>query len=412
MTSKGDKINFAIKLKYIIPFLTYKNKIMKANQFKKAVSYFALASVFTMAGCQKDDAIENTTAANQPNMASGNESGKAIEGQYIVTLKSGETTTQAIDEMIAEDQITAQSVGQKLEGAVKGFTGKLNKDQLDALRKNPNVQSIEQDRVIALADNSTPIAQPTQTIPWGVARVGYGDGTGKTVWVIDSGVNPNHPDLNVDQARSKSFITGITSFVDGYGHGTLVSGIIGAKNNSEGVVGVAANATIVALRVFDDAGRGSVSTAIKAVNHVIANAKAGDVVNMSLGAGVSSTLDNAVKSAAAKGILFAVAAGNSGVDCSTNSPARADAPGIYTVSSINTMGQLSGFSNYGASVDLAAPGEGIPSTNKSGGYSSASGTSVAAPHVAGLLAISGSNIRSRGTVTGDKDSKPDPIASK
>jgi hypothetical protein len=384
---------------------------MKANQFKKAVSYFALASVFTMAGCQKDDVIENNSASNQPNMANG-ESGKAIEGQYIVTLKSGETTTESINEMISEDQITAQDVSQKFDGAVKGFTGKLSKDQLEALRKNPNVAAIEQDRIITLSDNSTTIAQPTQTIPWGVARVGYGDGTGKTAWVIDSGVNPNHPDLNVDQSRSKSFITGITSFVDGYGHGTMVSGIIGAKNNSEGVVGVAANATIVALRVFDDAGRGSVSTAIKAVNHVIANAKAGDVVNMSLGSGISSTLDNAVISAASKGILFAVASGNSGVDCSGTSPARANAPGIYTVSSMNNLGQFSAFSNYGSSVDFAAPGEGIATTNKAGGYSSGSGTSYASPHIAGLLLLNGNAIRSRGTVTGDKDSTPDPIASK
>ncbi|MFC5270313.1 S8 family serine peptidase [Adhaeribacter terreus] len=364
-----------------------------------------------MAGCQKDDVIENESASNQPNVTAG-ESGKAIEGQYIVTLKSGETTTESINEMISEDQISAQDVGQKFDGAIKGFTGKLSKDQLEELKKNPNVASIEQDRIISLADNSTTIAQPTQTIPWGVARVGYGDGTGKTAWVIDSGINPNHPDLNVDQSRSKSFITGVTSFVDGYGHGTMVSGIIGAKNNAQGVVGVAANATIVALRVFDDAGRGSVSTAIKAVNHVIANARPGDVVNMSLGAGISSTLDNAVKSAAAKGILFAIAAGNSGVDCSNNSPARANATGIYTVSSMNNLGQFSAFSNYGAPVDFAAPGESIPSTNKAGGYSSGSGTSYASPHIAGLLLLNGNSIRSRGAVTGDKDSRPDPIASK
>src|SRR5678815_965808 len=126
---------------------------MKANQFKKAVSYFALASVFTMAGCQKDDVLENNASApSQPNITSS-ESGKAIEGQYIVTLKSGETTTAAVNEMIAEDQISAQDVGQKFEGAIKGFTGKLSKDQLEELRKNPNVASIEQDRVITLADN-------------------------------------------------------------------------------------------------------------------------------------------------------------------------------------------------------------------------------------------------------------------
>ena len=386
---------------------------MKAYTFKKAVSYFALASVFTMAGCQKDDAIENKDASVNPtDKALAADAGKAIEGQYIVTLKAGENTDESIQTMMADETISQSSVGSKFSGAIKGFTGKLTKEQAEELRKNPDVQNVEQDRVITLADNTTPVAQPAQTIPWGVARVGYGDGTGKTVYVIDSGVDPNHPDLNVDQTRSRSFLTGITSWADVYGHGTAVSGIIGAKNNTIGVVGVAANATIVALRVFDDLGRGSTSNAIKAVNWVITNGKAGDVVNMSLGGGVSSTLDNAVKQAAAKGILFAIASGNSGVDCINNSPARVDAPNVYTVSSMNQYGAFSGFSNYGASVDLAAPGETILTTTKGGGYANGSGTSYAAPHVAGLLALRGNSIGRAGTVTGDKDSKPDPIASK
>ena len=386
---------------------------MKANTFKKAVSYFALASVFTMAGCQKDDAIENKDASINPtDKALASEGGKAIEGQYIVTLKAGENTDESIQTMMADETISPTSVGSKFSGAIKGFTGKLTKEQVDELRKNPDVQNIEQDRVITLADNTTPTAQPAQTIPWGVARVGYGDGTGKTVYVIDSGVDPTHPDLNVDKTRSQCFITGLTSYIDGYGHGTAVSGIIGAKNNTVGVVGVAANATIVALRVFDDYGRGATSSAIKAVNWVIANGKAGDVVNMSLGGGVSSTLDNAVKQAAAKGILFAIASGNSGVDCINNSPARVDASGVYTVSSMNQYGAFSAFSNYGSSVDLAAPGESILSTAKGGGYATGNGTSYAAPHVAGLLALRGNSIGRAGTVTGDKDSKPDPIASK
>jgi subtilisin family serine protease len=194
--------------------------------------------------------------------------------------------------------------------------------------------------------------------------------------------------------------------------GTAVSGIIGAKNNDVGVVGVAANATIVALRVFDDYGRGSTSSVIKAVNYAAANAKPGDVVNMSLGGGVSAALDDAVKAAAAKGILFAVAAGNSGVDCSSNSPARVDAPNVYTVSSMNQYGAFSSFSNYGASVDVAAPGEGIVTTDKSGSYGTGSGTSMAAPHVAGLLLLRGTGFGRSGTVTGDKDSHPDEIASK
>ncbi len=381
---------------------------MKANQFKKAVSYFALASVFTMAGCQKEDALENNSAANQPDQALSADNGKAIEGQYIVVLNSGETST----EVLGDENISPASVQENFDGNIKGFSAKLTPDQLEHLRKNKDVKSIEQDRMITLSDAGTGVAQPAQTINWGVSRVGYGDGTGKTAWVIDSGIDPNHPDLNVDASRSASFITGISSIVDGYGHGTAVAGIIGAKNNTIGTVGVAANATIIALRVFDDYGSGSLSSAIKAVNHVIANAKPGDVVNMSLGGGISATLDNAVRTAAAKGIFFAVAAGNSGVDCSSNSPARVVANNVYTVSSMNSSGALSGFSNYGASVKFAAPGEGIVTTHKNGGYVQSGGTSYASPHVAGLLLLRGNAIRSRGTVSGDKDSSPDPIASR
>src|SRR6476620_4654919 len=193
---------------------------MKANQFKKAVSYFALASVFTMAGCQKDDVLENNASAPAQPEKVATDNGKAIEGQYIVVLNNGETTTDVLN----TESITPSSVKEKFEGSIKGFSAKLTPDQLEALKKNKDVKSIEQDRVITLADPTAPVAQPAQTINWGVSRVGYGDGTGKTAWIIDSGVDPNHPDLNVDASRSKSFITNVTSIVDGYGHGTAVAG--------------------------------------------------------------------------------------------------------------------------------------------------------------------------------------------
>src|SRR5690606_27835123 len=96
----------------------------------------------------------------------------------------------------------------------------------------------------------TPLAG--ELVPWNVAMVGYGDGTGKAVWIIDSGIDTDHPDLNVDILRSKSFVSGITSVEDGYGHGTSVAGVIAAKNNGSGLIGVASGATIISLRVFND----------------------------------------------------------------------------------------------------------------------------------------------------------------
>ncbi|MBD1396290.1 S8 family serine peptidase [Pontibacter sp. JH31] len=250
-----------------------------------------------------------------------------------------------------------------------------------------------------------------ENLPWHIAMNGFGDGTGKTVYVIDSGVDTDHPDLNVDLSRSRSLIYGDESVEDGYGHGTQVAGVIAAKNNGTGMIGVAANASIVALRVFDNTGYGTVSRAISAVNYVTNTGKPGDVVNMSLGSGVSSTLDNAVMTAASKGIFFAIASGNSAVDCSMNSPARVDAPGVYTVSAMDRYHQFWSSSNYGAPVDFTAPGVNITTTRIGGGIGSGSaGTSYASPHVAGILLLRG-EVFAQGIVNGDKDSWPDPIAS-
>jgi hypothetical protein len=122
------------------PIFNLENKIMKANQFKKAVSYFALASVFTMAGCQKDDALENSTASvSNPDQASAADNGKAIEGQYIVVMNDGSTST----EVMSSEEITPSSVSNKFEGAIKGFSAKLTPDQLEALRNNPDVKSVD-----------------------------------------------------------------------------------------------------------------------------------------------------------------------------------------------------------------------------------------------------------------------------
>jgi hypothetical protein len=311
----------------------------------------------------------------------------------------------------------------------------LTRTQLAELRNNPDVASIEAEQIIAFgkghksrtsttttsttADNTLTTSGTVSTtltlaageaLPAGVAAVGYGDGTGKTAWVIDSGVDLTHPDLKVDVARSLSFVTGITSVQDGYGHGTMVAGIIGAKNNGSGIIGVAANATIVALRVLNDSGSGTLTALIKAVNHVVTYGKAGDVMNISIGASASSTLDNAIKNAAAKGIYVSIAAGNSSSDCSTSSPQRVNAPNVYTVSAMDNNKNFYVASNFGAPVDRSAPGIQVQTTAKGGGYTQGTGTSFAAPHVAGLLLLKGNAMGTNGTVIGDRDSYPDPVA--
>lgn len=384
---------------------------MKANKFQKAVSLFALASAFSLAGCQKDTLVEEPTPQVSA-VGEAAQTGKIIEGQYIVLFKNnGTVASETINKLVAARKINAEDIKNKLEGNIKGFTGKLTKQQFSDLQANPQVKSIEPDQVItALSTSTTTVTLTTQATQWGVTMVGKGDGTGKTAWIIDSGVSTTHPDLNVDVARSVNFNPNVTGVEDGYGHGTMVAGIIGAKNNLEGVVGVAANAKIVALRVLDNNGAGTLSYLIKAVNHVSINGKAGDVVNISLSAGVSAILDYFITQAAAKGIFFAIAAGNSAANCSSTSPQRVNANNVYTVSAMDQNKYFWNSSNFGAPIDRAAPGVNITTTGKSGTYTSGSGTSFAAPHVAGLLLLKGNSMGSNGLVIGDKDSWTDRIA--
>lgn len=360
-------------------------------------------------------------------------SSKVIAGKYIVILKNNNALSSSAvrERVLGKNGLELSRAREILQGAINGFSGSFSEDEIQKLKADQNVAFIEPEQAIMLGKGSkmgstvslssrtttsntttSTSTTSTQSIPWGVARVGYGDGTGKTVWVIDSGVQSNHPDLNVDIARSKSFISGDVSIEDGYGHGTSVAGVIGAKNNNEGVVGVAANATIVALRVFDNTGYGTLTRIYSAVNHVFSNAKPGDVVNMSLRVNASTMLDDLIKKTAAKGVYFAVASGNSYIDCVVDSPARIIAPNVYVVSNMDINSNFSPSSNYGASVTYSAPGTDVLTTGTNSGYRYASGTSFAAPHVAGILAVNGGVVNSQGFVNNDPDGKPDPIALK
>ncbi len=232
----------------------------------------------------------------------------------------------------------------------------------------------------------------------------------KKAWVIDTGIQLNHPDLNVDQSIGFSAFTRgkDASFDDGNGHGTHVAGTIAAIDNDFGVVGVAAGATVVSIKVLDSRGSGSNSGVIAGVDFVGANANNGDVANMSLGGGASTALDNAVLAAASKGIVFVIAAGNSGANANNFSPARVNGNNIYTISAMNSSDVWASFSNFAnPPIDYCAPGVGVNSTWISSGYRSISGTSMAAPHAAGVLMWGAP--KTDGFVIGDPDGNPDPI---
>jgi subtilisin len=389
---------------------------------KPFVIFAAFAAALSITSCKKDKSA--SVSQQQPEecvVGRGANTGAIIPGQYIVSLKSSSTSTTtramstdrvaAIGKSILQAHAIRENALQKsFPGEHGGFVAHLSDEEAKALKSDESVDIVEPDRVIALGACFT-VVEP-RLVTWSVSRVGYGDGTGKTAWIIDSGIDFDHPDLNVDVTRSKSFLANNTSARDENGHGTHVAGIIGAKNNSFGILGVASGANLVSLRVLDASGDGVLSSIIQALAYVNANGKAGDVVNMSLGEDVTSaTLDQQVKNTASKGIFIAIAAGNDSQPAINYSPGRANGPNIYTVSAIDSLDNFASFSNYGNdAVDVAAPGVKILSTYLNNRYAIMSGTSMATPHVAGLLLLKGNNITHSGTAINDPDGAPDPIA--
>lgn len=346
------------------------------------------------------------------------QNGDSISGRYIIVYNTGITsgrmdTRQLVNfskSVLQRNRINPASLLNSFGGDNGGFVADLSTGELQRLKSDSRIQMIEPDRVIALGNCFTVVAP--WLITWNINRVGYGDGTGKTAWVIDTGIDFAHPDLTTDVTRSRSFISGQTSAADENGHGTHVAGIIGAKNNTAGILGVASGATLVSLRVLDKNGDGALSNIIQALAYVSTHGRAGDVVNMSLGQdGVSNILDQQVLNTANKGMYISIAAGNDGEPATGFSPSRVNGRNIYTVSAMDSTGKFASFSNYGNdAVDYAAPGVKILSTFLNGRYAIMSGTSMAAPHVAGLLLLNGNNIRSAGTVLNDPDAVPDKIA--
>ncbi|MHA4843518.1 S8 family serine peptidase [Flavitalea antarctica] len=388
------------------------------HQFAKISLVAALA--VSIIACKKST-DEGSTSQEICIVGAGIRNGVVIDSQYIVLYKTSASDEQTIttlsgdtrlNTMLRRNNLSSSRILTRFGGGRSGFIARINKDEAEKLAGDPMVDRIEQDRIIALGSCFT-VAAPT-LLTWNVKKTGYGDGTGKTAWVIDTGIESTHPDLNVDLSRSRSFITNDASFEDKNGHGTHVAGIIGAKNNLFGVMGVASNATLVALKVLNEEGEGTLGGIVKALAYVNANAKAGDVVNISLGEEESSDIfDSQVKQTAAKGIFVTIAAGNEGKPASDYSPARANAPNIYTVSAIDSLNNFASFSNYGNdAVDFAAPGVHILSTYTNKRYAYLSGTSMAAPHVAGLLLLSGKGIQIAGYAKNDPDGDPDPISMK
>jgi subtilisin len=379
---------------------------------------FLLLLIVGVSSCKKSDVKSNTDEECFTTNSLSN--GAVIEGQYIISYRSFDNLpstsalriAQVSKDVLQQNGIDASALRTSFSGDLCGFVATLTVEQAQRIKTGGVVETIEPDRIIALGSCFTVVAPSLVT--WNIKKVGYGDGTGKTAWIMDTGIDSDHPDLTVDVARSKSFLPGNTSIEDENGHGTHVAGIIGGKNNAIGVLGVASGANLVSIRILDKEGVGTLSSTIQGLSHISANAKAGDVVNMSFGEeGISEALDRQVKAIAAKGVFFTIAAGNDGKAANLFSPARANGANIFTVSAVDSLDNFASFSNFGNDVvDFAAPGVRIVSTYKDGNYARMSGTSQAAPHVAGLLLLNGANLRYSATAKNDGDGTPDKIAMK
>lgn len=381
---------------------------------------FLIASIFFLFSCKKNSDSTGSNPGDDDDcvMRVSTGSGEIGATQYIVAfspvINSRTTSRISLDQIsknvLQRNTIDVSALKQSYAGEPGGFIAKMSAAEADILRHDEAIEAVEPDRIIRLG-NCFSVVEP-RLITWNVNRVGYGNGIGKTAWIIDSGIDFDHPDLTVDQTRSKSFVEGQTSADDQNGHGTHVAGIIGAKNNTIGVLGVASGASLVALKVLDKEGEGNLSYIIQALAYINTMASAGDVINMSVGGeSGSDILDQQVRNTAVRGIYFSIAAGNESKLANLGSPARTNGQNIYTITAVDSLDSFASFSNYGNDVvDYAAPGVRIISTWTDNRYAYASGTSMAAPHVAGLLLLRGRNITSSGVAKNDPDGTPDPIA--
>ncbi|MGB5025895.1 MAG: S8 family serine peptidase [Saprospiraceae bacterium] len=281
-----------------------------------------------------------------------------------------------------------------------GIAATLNKTQLNRLIHHSSVEMIESDMEVHLPDitiDPGPTGMRAQTTPCGITNAAGpmdGSGSSKWIWIVDTGIDLDHPDLNVETnpAYAKSFASGQNNPDDCHGHGTHCAGIAAAKNNSIGVVGVSAGARVVPVRVLNCQGSGQTSWILNGLNHVAANDEPGDVVNMSLGGywgtncSSQSSYVTALTNLSNAGTRVAVAAGNSSDNAAYYTPACINASNIHTIASMTCAKAWSSFSNYGVPpVDWIATGSSVYSTYKKGGYATLSGTSMASPHVAGIM---------------------------
>jgi subtilisin family serine protease len=316
---------------------------------------------------------------------------RAIANHYIVVLdrdatgRPGEASVNAeqIAQLLPE---WAGTVIRRYNHALNGFAALMTEPQARALSEDPRVSFVEEDSEMeALVTQNNP--------PWGLDRISQRDlplnqaysytttGAGVNAYIIDTGIRRTHTQFGGRAVAGFDAIGDGQNTNDCNGHGTHVSGTVGGST-----YGVAKSVRLFAVRVLACNGSGSTSGVIAGVDWVTAHHVSPAVANMSLGGGVSTALDTAVRNSIASGVTYAIAAGNSNANAANSSPARvAEA---ITVGATTSSDARSSFSNFGSVVDIFAPGSAILSASNASDTATAtlSGTSMATPHVAGVVA--------------------------
>jgi subtilisin family serine protease len=352
--------------------------------------------VGVVVGCTPD----SPATPNGPSLAVGR-----AEGKYVVVVHDGtDPSTVAHSHGVSPIYTYTR--------ALVGFAGPLTEGQRAALARDSRVRTLSVDGQASLIDPAAGgqfqgfvVREPVpQLLTWNMQRVGVDvsptaavDGIDgeidADIGIIDTGIDIGHPELNL--AGGARFVAGRgDDYSDCYGHGTHVAGMAAARDNGRGIVGVAPGARLWSLRVFQCGGLTWWSDVAAALDWSLDPAHKMDVVNLSLGGGgrddgscatTTHVLHVAICRTVAGGVTVVVAAGNSARDASLDIPAAYD--DVITVSATDSLDRLASFSNFGADVDLAAPGRRILATYIDGQYVHLSGTSMASPHVAGAAAL-------------------------
>ncbi|WP_086830345.1 S8 family peptidase [Streptomyces sp. NRRL B-24572] len=346
----------------------------------------ALASAALTALAVTAPTASGAAAGPEPTPAPLVTAADAVPGKYIVTLDRTVDAAEAARKLNLRPTFV-------YEKAINGFAAPLTESQLAIVRKTPGVTSVEEDAVaLAPPQPATPPENRSPAASWGLDRINQwnlpldndfttrGNGAGVTAYILDTGIDYQHDEFG-GRATFGFDAMGDGRFgQDCNGHGTHVAGTVAGKT-----YGVARKAGLVSVRVLGCDGRGAYSGMIAGLDWVARNAKQPAVLNGSLGGDRSAALNDAATALYNAGVLPVIAAGNSSKDACNVSPASAS--GALTVAASTIWDEEASFSNYGPCVELFAPGQAIVSARIGGGSVAENGTSMAAPHVAGVAAL-------------------------